>query len=104
MPIYRRRGLSKRLSINSRHLITDMNPPAGATRKHRHSKGRALLAYLLGQRRENRQITFTGFGIRMGGEAPGFRLDHVKFHGAYAKFSAYPVLLLPGSQPINRDV
>ncbi len=40
----------------------------------------------------------------MGGEAPGFRFDDVKFHGADADLSTYPALLLPRCQTINRNV
>jgi len=94
-------GIGKRFPLlslnNTRHLITDADLTAGAARHHRHGKRRVLLAEFLDQGSENRQIPFTCRWIRMRGEAPGFRFDHVKFHSTYVNLSTDPALLFPGS-------
>ena len=71
--------------VNARHLIADMDLPAGATWDHSHRKGRPLLPKHLGQRRENRQVPLPGLGIGVRSEAPKFRPDYVKFKRTYAE-------------------
>ena len=40
----------------------------------------------------------------MRSKAPELRLYHVKVNRAYANLSPHPTLLLPSTQPIDRDV
>ena len=85
-------------------MVADLDLPASAIRMHRHCKRRVLLAYLLSQRRENWQIPFTGFRVRVSCETSGLWFDHVEFHCAYADRSTNPILFLPSFQSINRDI
>jgi hypothetical protein len=76
--------------LNERHVIADVNVPARMTWHHRHGKGRLLLP--------------KHFGIGVRRETPDFRPDHVKRHRAYAHLAPHPTLLLPGTQPLQRNV
>ena len=61
--------------FNERHLIADADLPTGATRDHRHGKGRVLLADIMSQCGYNGQIPFACCWIRVRGEAPGLRFN-----------------------------
>src|SRR5262245_63712545 len=90
--------------IHERHGIADVDGPARLTWHHRHAKGRLLLPKHRGQGGENRHVPFPGCGIGVRRETPDFRPDHVKRHRAYAHLAPYPTLLLPGTQPLKRNV
>src|SRR5438445_7141054 len=96
--------LSDLFLIHERHVIADVNVPASMTWNHRHGKSRLFLPKHLGQCGENRQVPFTGCGICVRRETPDFRPDHVKRNRAYAHLPPHPTLLLPGTQPLKRNV
>jgi hypothetical protein len=104
--LFSRRFLSRRGAKSSiqvltqrsvdQQLVTHVDFSTAAAGDHRYCKGRVLMAELLGQRGENRQIAVACSRIGVGGDAPGFRLGDVELHSTDADFPTYPALLFPG--------